>query len=329
LNVHQAVALVERICDVAGSRDLISEARSSLSKSGVIGAVQERNTATIFDWLMEALSYQGVSDRVAEAYMEDHGVITHQAIANALAEEPSCPKLESYWQFSECGFRKNQRRCSRQDLIHSCPLPRHDLRNGILNQMAYSLFLFLRDICDGDFVDWIDRQLGQAKAERVDAGYAIIEPMRHIYGVSWKVLSMALATLLLGASDERLHWKEVGGELIAIDTLVHAWLHRTGILRGQNAEHLYGPACYNENGCAEIVHRIASEIDARKFNRSYPSFFPRFVQHAIWRFCAQQQLNQCNGNKLDDTKRCNRFSCIIHDQCGRLALNPSRPSRAI
>lgn len=317
--------MVERICDVAGSRDLISEARSSLSKAGVIRAVQERNTAIIFDWLVEALSYQGVSDRVAEAYMEAHGVVTYQEIASALTQGPSCPKLESYWQFA-CGFRKNQHRCSRQDLIHSCPLPRHDLRNGILNQMAYSLFLFFRDICDGDFVGWIDRQLGRAKAECSDGGWALIESMRHIYGVSWKVLSMALATLLLGGDDKRLHWKEVGGQLIAIDTLVHAWLHRTGILRGEDAEHLYGPGCYTDNGCAEIIRRIASEIDARQFNSGYPRFFPRFVQHAIWRFCAQQQLNQCNGNKLDDTKRCNRFSCIVHDQCGRLALNPPRPS---
>jgi hypothetical protein len=35
------------------------------------------------------------------------------------------------------------------------------LRNGRLNQTAYSLFLFIRDIADGDLVGWIDRQLAE------------------------------------------------------------------------------------------------------------------------------------------------------------------------
>jgi hypothetical protein len=33
------------------------------------------------------------------------------------------------------------------------------LRNGRLNQMAYSLFLFMRDIAACDFVGWINQQL--------------------------------------------------------------------------------------------------------------------------------------------------------------------------
>jgi hypothetical protein len=34
-------------------------------------------------------------------------------------------------------------------------------------------------------------------------------------------------------------WIEVGGSMIAIDTLVHNFLHRTGILHRFNANHLY------------------------------------------------------------------------------------------
>jgi len=41
-------------------------------------------------------------------------------------------------------------------------LPKHNLRNGRLNQTAYSLFLFIRDIADGDLVGWIDGQLQAA-----------------------------------------------------------------------------------------------------------------------------------------------------------------------
>ena len=51
-----------------------------------------------------------------------------------------------------------------QSLITSTtvPLPTHQLRNGRLNQMAYSLFLFIRDIADGDLVGWIDQQFQDA-----------------------------------------------------------------------------------------------------------------------------------------------------------------------
>jgi hypothetical protein len=36
------------------------------------------------------------------------------------------------------------------DHFPACPLPTHDLRNGRLNQAAYSLFLFMRDVANGD-----------------------------------------------------------------------------------------------------------------------------------------------------------------------------------
>ena len=43
---------------------------------------------------------------------------------------------------------------------------------------------------------------------------------------------------------------------------------------------------------------VASQIDARQFNRSFPAVFPRFVQLAIWRYCSQQGLDICNGNRI-------------------------------
>jgi hypothetical protein len=46
------------------------------------------------------------------------------------------------------------------------------------------------------------------------------------------------------------------------------------------------------------------QIDARAFNPTYPAIFPRFVQLAIWRYCSQQGLDICNGNRLDDRQRC-------------------------
>jgi len=109
------------------------------------------------------------------------------------------------------------------------------LRNGRLNQAAYSLFLFMRDVANGDFVGWIDRRLADAdlasasdRAARLRQ--AVVEPLTHAYGVSNKVLSMALAGFLLAGDSRRALWIEAGAVMIAVDTLVHNFLHRTGIL---------------------------------------------------------------------------------------------------
>jgi hypothetical protein len=134
------------------------------------------------------------------------------------------------------------------------------------------------------------------------------------------VLSVALADLLLGAGQHRLRWAEVGARMIAVDRLVHNFLHRTGILRRLDAEHAYGPACYGAERCVGIIGQIAAEIDARQFNRSYPKTFPRFVQHAIWRYCAGSGLDVCNGNNIEDQKPCAYSSCRLYSRCDRLAL---------
>jgi hypothetical protein len=69
-------------------------------------------------------------------------------------------------------------------------------------------------------------------------------------------------------------WIEVGGSMIAIDTLVHNLLHRTGMLRRFDANHRYGLACYRPGGCADIIQTVAEQIDARRstyaFQRSSP-----------------------------------------------------------
>jgi len=149
---------------------------------------------------------------------------------------------------------------------------------------------------------------------------AVIEPMREIYGVSDKVLAMALSSLLLGAPKKMGLWIEVGGRLIAIDTLVHNFLHRTGILRRFKAEHAYGAACYRPGGCADILQALAERIDARQFNPAFPATFPRFVQYAIWQYCSQSGLDVCNGNRINDSRRCGNMDCRVRPMCDRVAL---------
>jgi len=326
--VRRAVRLVRHICRVAGTPSLIDDSRVGLARQGVIAAVQRRDTPIIFDWLLEAASYQGVSDSIAYGYMERHGRVCWPDIANALVEAPSCPKLACYWAFEACGYRKGSGSCANPEHQPTCPLPRHDLRNGRLNQTAYSLFLFIRDLANGDFVGWIDDRLAGVDPAPVSnrparLRQALLDPLGHIYGVSNKVLAMAFSELLLAGDAKRLTWVEAGTVMIAVDTLVHNFLHRTGILGHLQADHPYGAGCYAPGGCATIIERIAGEIDARRFNPAFPSNFPRFVQHAIWRFCAEAGLNRCNGHRIDDRAPCEQTDCPVFDSCARMPLKPA------
>jgi hypothetical protein len=323
--INHAVRLIHAVCGLAGSPSLIDEIRAELRADKVRAAIRHRGTDPVFDWLMSALSYQGISDEVAYGYMQKHGRARWRQIKHGLNRGVSCPKLKSYWHFHDCRYDKISRTCAEPDHIGRCPVPKYDLRNGRLNQTAYSLFLFIRDVADGDLVSWIDRQLHASdspaapdRLSRMKA--ALIEPLREVYGLSDKVLTMALSCILLGAPKKMSLWTEVGGSMIAIDTLVHNFLHRTGILHRFDAKHAYGLACYRPGGCADIIQAVAEQIDARQFNPSYPQVFPRFVQHAIWRYCSQSGLDVCNGNRIDDSRRCENKDCRVRLMCDRVSL---------
>jgi hypothetical protein len=323
--IDHAIRLIHHVCCLAGSPDLIDEARDEYNGSGLTASIRNADTPALFDWLVASLSYQGIADQVAEAYMEQHGCATWADVQAKLGCGATCPKLKSYWHFHGCRYGKISRTCGEPDHMQTCPLPTHDLRNGHLNQMAYSLFLFIRDACDGDLVGWIDRRLhaadDPASPNRL-AGLreALIEPLREVYGISDKVLTMTLSGILLAAPDDRPLWVEVGASMIAIDTLVHNWLHRTGILHRFNAVHAYGLPCYRPGGCASIIETISARIDARQFNPAFPRSFPRFVQHAIWRYCSQNGLDVCNGNRIGDRKSCTNVYCHIYNICDRISL---------
>jgi hypothetical protein len=327
--LNHAVRVIHGVCCLAGSASLIDDIRAELRSEGVLLAIRHHDTAPLFDWLMAALSYQGISDRVAYDYMELHGRARWLDIEQKLSRGTTCPKLQSYWHFHGCRYDKLSRTCAEPDHIGDCPVPSHDLRNGRLNQTAYSLYLFIRDIADGDLVGWIDRQLADADrphdADRVARlRDALIGPLREVYGVSDKVLTMTLSCILLAAPRGRQTWVEVGASMIAIDTLVHNFLHRTGILKRFGAEHPYGAACYRPGSCADIIALAAQQIDAHAFNPRFPSVFPRFVQHAIWRYCAQRGLDICNGNRIDDRQPCGNMCCQIRSRCDRITLNKAQ-----
>lgn len=318
--LDHAFVLVDTICRLAGADDLIGPGIGRLTQ-----AILDRDTPYLFEHLVGSFSLQGISDRAALTYMEYHDQPTWRDLQQATSRPSACPKLRGYWTFCGCGYRKAAQTCAEPEALAKCSVPRPALRNGRLNQMTYSLFFFIRDVTDGKLVDWIDRSLAQASlASANNRAYrmrdALIEPLRNIYGVSDKVLNMTLADILLAAPTGMPLWRETGSSMIAIDTLVHNFLSRTGITHRLGHEHAYGSACYSANGCADIVRRIARRINARQFNPNYPQHFPRFVQHAIWRYCAQSELNVCNGNNIDDDLRCRNGNCALFRRCDRAPL---------
>jgi hypothetical protein len=331
-NLHYAVQLVHAACCLAGSAAYLDDGRADLRDRGIIRAIRDHDTPALFDWLVEVLSFQGISDAVASGYMAQHGSARWADIADGLSRTPSCPKLAGYWRFYDCRYHKGSGTCAEPSHIDACPLPRHPLRNGRLNQMAYSLFLFMRDVADSDFVDWIDSQLAtvnlQTPERLATLREAIIGPLRNVYGLSDKVLAMALSNLLLAAARRPL-WVEVGATFVAVDTLVHNFLHRTGILQRLGANPPYGDRCYRPDGCAGILHLLAANIDARQFNPAFPATFPRFVQSAIWRYCAENGLDICNGNRIDDGARCDNRHCQLFRRCDRIALRVKREKIAL
>ena len=332
-NLAYAVNLVHATCCLAGSASYLDDVRRELRSNGVVRAVRDHDTPALFDWLVGILSFQGISDSVASGYMAQHGSVRWSDIAEALSRSPLCPKLGGYWRFYDCRYHKASDTCSEPGRIDACPLPRHPLRNGRLNQMAYSLFLFMRDVADDDFVGWIDEQLqgvDSAAPNRLAAlREAVIGPLRNVYGVADKVLAMAMSNLLLAAGKGKPLWLEVGATFVAVDTLVHNFLHRTGILRRLCAGHPYGARCYQPGGCAGILGLLAAHIDARQFNPAFPATFPRFVQSAIWRYCAENGLDVCNGNRIDDDAPCDYAHCQLFRRCDRIALRTERVKIAI
>jgi hypothetical protein len=323
-NLAYAVQLVHATCCLAGSASYLDDIRTDLGDCGIVRAINDHDTPVLFDWLVEMLSFQGISDSVASWYIAQHGSVRWADVADALSRTPSCPKLAGYWRFYDCRYHKGSGSCAEPGFIDACPLPRHPLRNGRLNQMAYSLFLFMRDVAYSDFIGWIDSQLGTVNSQTPDRLAALREtlvgPLRNVYGVSDKVLAMVLSTLLLAARSRRPLWVEVGATFVAVDTLVHNFFQRTGILQRLGADHPYGDRCYRLGGCAGVLHLLADNIDARQFNPAFPATFPRFVQSAIWQYCAENGLDICNGNRIDDDGQCDNGHCQLFRRCDRIVL---------
>jgi hypothetical protein len=90
-NLAYALKIVHATCCLAGSASYLDDIRADLRDCGISRAVRDHDTPVLFDWLVEALSFQGISDAVAAGYMDQHGSVRWADIAEALSQSPPAP----------------------------------------------------------------------------------------------------------------------------------------------------------------------------------------------------------------------------------------------
>ena len=61
-------------------------------------------------------------------------------------------------------------------------------------------------------------------------------------------------------------------------------------------------------------------IDAREFGSDYPSYFPRFFSTRSGGSAHRMCLNVCNGNRIDDSSRCENWCCPMFENCDRVSV---------
>ena len=310
-----AINIVETVTWLAGRPDYFDElgrGRSPQSFSGSISgcACSSKASRPMTGVEQRSMISTPWPDLILAAHKQPAWVNIARGVNNG-----ACPLLQSYWHFHGCGYRKAAQTCAKPRLMVSCPLPDHEFRNGNLSQLAYSLLLFIRDVAQGDLIDWIDRRLAEAREGPAEGrlgrmARSIIEPLAGLHGASHKVLNMALSDLLLIGGGRNRLWAELAPSLIAVDSLVHNFLVRTGILARARAEHPYGPQCYGPTGCASVLSILCERYRRPPVQTGhFQKIFPRFIQHAIWTYCAGDGRNVCNGNTIDDQSRCQNTDC--------------------
>lgn len=314
----------------------LADIRASLLHNGIPVAVRRHDTASIFNSLVGVSVMQGISDRSAATFTAKNGLVSFWDIQSALNSSPTCPRSKSYWHYSQCSYRKGNltpsasqtsfQRCSEPRHLDRCTVPDHPTRKGALIVAAYSLYLFLRDVCGGDFIGWLDDRLAGADPglhdpdRAVTMGTAVLEALTEVQGIGSKVWSMALADLLLAGDPKRERWVTTGAGMVVVDSLLHNFLHRTGVLRRFAADHAYGSRCYAKGGCSDLLRGLATRVDARQFNPDFPAHFPRFIQFGVWRLCSTSELSHCNGLRINDRDRCRNTTCPAFRDCDRVAL---------
>jgi hypothetical protein len=290
----------------------------------MIHAKLPHKSIKLYQYLMEAFLLSGGGDQSNHGYYaKQNHKPTFNRVKRAL-QGADCPKLAMFETFKGCGYRKGTRKCNEPAWLSTCPLPGFDMKRGALNHMAFSLYFFLRDVCRRDFYAYVTDHFGQAGGAINDLLETFIGKVTTIANVGPKLAHMALSCLFL-TTYPGWDYRQVGAHMIAVDSLVHNFLRRTGILGSYQLDHAYGPRCHAQNGCLGVIHDLAKHIDCREFNPTLPPDFPRFVQYHIWAYCGQAGENICNGNKCKPGKP--NAACVLHQQGLCAELPPQRPAQ--
>jgi len=287
----------------------------------------QHKSIKLYQYLVESFLLSGGGDQSNQGYYaKQHHKPTFNRVKRAV-KAAQCPKLAGFETFKGCGYRKGTHKCNELAFMKECPLPSFDMKRGALNHMAFSLYFFLRDVCEGDFYTFATQHFGQccsadqATAELLDG---FIRKVAAIANVGPKLAHMALSCLFL-TTCPGWDYRHVGEEMIAVDSLVHNFLYRTGILVSYRLDHPYGPRCHAQDGCLGVIQDLARRIDCREFNPTLPAHFPRFVQYYIWAYCGQAGENICNLNKCKPGKP--NPACVLYQQQLCAQLPPQRPAK--
>src|SRR3954469_7723964 len=88
-----AVTVLVEICPLSAQPRYFTGLHGHLAGRGIVAAVRSHDTPALFGWLVEPLSFQGISDTAALTYMDQHGRAQWSEVERALQNQPSCPKL--------------------------------------------------------------------------------------------------------------------------------------------------------------------------------------------------------------------------------------------
>ena len=262
----------------------------------------QHKSIKLYQYLLKSFLFAGGGDRSNLVYYaKQQHKPTFNRVKQAI-KTGQCPKLGSFEAFKGCGYRKTINKCNDPAFLSTCPLPKFDMKRGSLNHMAFSLYFFLRDVAGGDFYAYVREHFGQEELSDKAINellHGFVGKVTAIANVGPKLAHMALSALFL-TRYPGWDYCHVGLHMIAVDSLVHNFLHRTGILDNYQLQHAYGPRCHSQTGCTECVEVLASSCDlfcSGSVNLRGSSLRPKslFIQ-----------LNMGNSNRLVGRKLLNK-----------------------
>ena len=333
----EAVRMLSMLCQLTVGPGYLAQVAGQVQQEGLTEDLATGQSDRLYAALMGAFSMQGISDAIALGYIARHGNATRARLAADLGRSRcACPKLAGFDAYQACRYRKTGPDCARPQHLRLCPVRKLPLRKGLLNVQAYALHFFLRDVCGDDVSGFIDRIIAAARDDAAGPGanagpsprsqgppawvprarLALVAELSRVDGVSSKLANMVLADLLLGGRPDDHAWRQLGAAMRAVDVLVHKFLERSGTLDLYGRPHRYGPRCYGAAGCDGVLHEVALEMTAEAIDPGYPAYFPRLIELAIWRFCAEPGHGLCRSQAVGKGPTCRqRRSCPVAHFC--------------